>query len=103
MVGVVLEAQFIREEIADIRNLDVISGMVATENRLVGGHIACVRVWGLNAGKAAIATLLSLHRDAAAEYRESPEESGALAETPEEAALVLVANTILNLDAAVSK
>jgi hypothetical protein len=44
--------------------------------------------------------LEQLYDESLAEYRQLPEESAKLAETPESAALVLVAQTLLNLDAA---
>ncbi|RYD37191.1 MAG: hypothetical protein EOP85_17785 [Verrucomicrobiaceae bacterium] len=47
--------------------------------------------------------LVSLHGASAADYQNSPEESAKLAETPQSAALVLVANTILNLDSALTR
>jgi hypothetical protein len=50
-----------------------------------------------------IAELASLHADATAEYEKSPAESAKLADTPAAAALVLVANTILNLDSALTR
>jgi hypothetical protein len=48
-------------------------------------------------------TLASLHADATAEYRNSPKETRALADSPEQAALVLVANTLLNSDLALNR
>ncbi len=50
-----------------------------------------------------IDTLSSLLAEAAAAYQSKPEETAKLASTPEEAALVLTANTLLNLDAALTK
>ncbi len=50
-----------------------------------------------------LAHLASLREDAVAGYRESMDDAKKLGETPEEAALVLLANTILNLDAALTK
>jgi len=50
-----------------------------------------------------IAELASLHADAAAAYRDRPEESAKLGDSPEAAAMVLVANTILNLDSALNR
>lgn len=47
--------------------------------------------------------LLALHRDATTEFTSSLGQSKALADSPSQAALVLVANTILNLDAALTK
>jgi hypothetical protein len=47
--------------------------------------------------------LSELHAGALDEFSASPEESAKLAATPEEAALVLVANTLLNLDSALTK
>lgn len=52
---------------------------------------------------AMISELAGLHADAAADYRESPAEAAKLAESPEAAALVLTANTILNLDSALTR
>jgi hypothetical protein len=50
-----------------------------------------------------LAELASLHADAAAEFEKSPADSAKLAETPAAAALVVVANTILNLDSALNR
>ncbi len=47
--------------------------------------------------------LLALVQDAERSYRADPESSKAMAGTPREAALTLAANTILNLDAALTK
>jgi hypothetical protein len=47
--------------------------------------------------------LVSLHADASAAYTEAPEESAKLGPTPAAAALVLVANTLLNLDSALNR
>ncbi|RYD23391.1 MAG: DUF1553 domain-containing protein [Verrucomicrobiaceae bacterium] len=47
--------------------------------------------------------LVSLHGASAADYQNTPEESAKLGETPQAAALVLVANTILNLDSALTR
>jgi hypothetical protein len=65
--------------------------------------------WGLTQATQAapnpkhVQTLARLHKDATKTYKTLPSETKALAGTPEEAALVLVANTILNLDAATKK
>jgi hypothetical protein len=50
-----------------------------------------------------IATLAKLHADAKADYEQAPAESAKLAPTPDEAALVLVANTLLNSDIALNR
>ncbi len=50
-----------------------------------------------------IATLSKLHADAKADYEKTPAESAKLAPTPDEAALVLVANTLLNSDIALNR
>ncbi|RYD30492.1 MAG: hypothetical protein EOP87_16570 [Verrucomicrobiaceae bacterium] len=47
--------------------------------------------------------LVSLHDASTADYQNEPGESIKLAETPQAAALVLVANTILNLDSALTR
>lgn len=47
--------------------------------------------------------LVSLLEDLKAEYGKNPAESAKLGATPDEAALVLVANTILNLDSALNR
>ncbi len=52
---------------------------------------------------AMITELTALHRDAAAEYSKAPDLAAKLAPDPETAALVLTANTILNLDAALNR
>ena len=50
-----------------------------------------------------IGVLSDLYRDAAAAYAETPDQASKLAKTPEAAAMVLVANTILNLDSALTR
>lgn len=50
-----------------------------------------------------IAELTSLHATSTADYQKDPAQSATLAETPNAAALVLVANTILNLDSALTR
>jgi hypothetical protein len=52
---------------------------------------------------AVIDALLRLHADATAEYAKQPVEMKKLGATPEEAALVLVANTMFNLDSALNR
>lgn len=47
--------------------------------------------------------LAALHADCVSDYQENPAESAKLADTPAAAALVLVANTILNLDSALTR
>ena len=57
------------------------------------------RLLTLQAPSEEVATiLLRLHTEAAASYAEQPGESAKLAATPDQAALVLVANTLLNAD-----
>ena len=53
--------------------------------------------------KGELAQAEALFRDATEDYRSRPEEAKHLAETPEGAAMVLVANTILNLDSALTR
>ncbi|MDF1713586.1 MAG: PSD1 and planctomycete cytochrome C domain-containing protein [Akkermansiaceae bacterium] len=48
-------------------------------------------------------TLVQLHRDAMAELQKTPDDSARLANEPSLAALVIVANTILNSDAALNR
>jgi hypothetical protein len=50
-----------------------------------------------------IAALQRLHADATAEFVRQPAEMQKLGTTPSEAALVLVANTMLNLDSALNR
>ncbi len=52
---------------------------------------------------ATLAELTALHAAATADYQQTPAESAKLGETPAAAALVLVANTILNLDSAFNR
>jgi hypothetical protein len=47
--------------------------------------------------------LSALHADALADYQSHPDEAAALAPTPAAAALVLVANTLLNLDSTLTR
>jgi len=55
------------------------------------------------ASPAMIAELAALHADCVSDYQKDPAGSAKLAETPAAAALVLVANTILNLDSALTR
>jgi hypothetical protein len=50
-----------------------------------------------------LAVLADLYRDAASSYKETPDTAAKLADSPEAAAMVLVANTILNLDSALTR
>ncbi|MGB1131175.1 MAG: DUF1553 domain-containing protein, partial [Haloferula sp.] len=50
-----------------------------------------------------IDVLTSLHADTAADYLQKPDEAAKLADSPKDAALVLVANTLLNSDFALNK
>jgi len=50
-----------------------------------------------------IASLASLHAEAKADYEKQPAESAKLGASPDEAALVLVANTMFNLDSALTR
>jgi len=50
-----------------------------------------------------VQTLASLYADAKADYEKNPADSTKLAPTPDEAALVLVANTMFNLDSALTR
>ncbi len=50
-----------------------------------------------------IDTLTNLHTDAVVEYQADPAAAKHLAESPDQAALVLVANTLLNSDAALTR
>lgn len=56
-----------------------------------------------NAPPPVVATLAKLHADAKADYEKSPAEAMKLAPTADEAAMVLVANTLLNSDIALSR
>jgi len=56
-----------------------------------------------DADAATLETLASLHADARAEYERTPDESAKLAPSSDEAALVLVANTLLNSDLALNR
>jgi hypothetical protein len=49
---------------------------------------------------AMVQSLLKLHQTATSEFQQHPADSQKLGSTPEEAALVLVANTLFNLDLA---
>jgi len=51
----------------------------------------------------ALQALGDLHADAVTEYRSQPDEMKILAATPEDAAMILVANTMLNLDSALNR
>jgi hypothetical protein len=55
------------------------------------------------ASQEVLGELAALHAAARAEYEKSPEESAKLAASPDSAAFVLVANTILNLDSALNR
>jgi hypothetical protein len=55
------------------------------------------------ASPAMIDELVSLHADCVSIYQKDPAKSAKLADTPNAAALVLVANTILNLDSALTR
>lgn len=71
----------------------------------VGSWTACgVRLATSQAARRSdLETLTRLYQDALKEYSSRPTEVAHLAKTPEQAALVLVANAILNLDASLTK
>jgi hypothetical protein len=48
--------------------------------------------------KPVVQALLKLHQTATAEFQKNPADAKKLGATPEDAALVLVANTLFNLD-----
>jgi len=50
-----------------------------------------------------MAALATLHAEAKADYEKQPAESAKLGATPDEAALVIVANTMFNLDSALTR
>jgi hypothetical protein len=56
-----------------------------------------------DAPAAVIETLSKLHEASKADYEQAPAESAKLGATPEEAAMVLVANTLLNSDIALNR
>jgi hypothetical protein len=70
------------------------------EGWLARGHLLAT---GRPVPAADLRTLLALHADSLASCAADPAASGKLAPSPEEAALVIVANTLLNLDAALTK
>jgi hypothetical protein len=55
------------------------------------------------APKVMLDELLSLYADCFSDFQKNPAESAKLAQTPQDAALLLVANTILNLDSALTR
>jgi ABC-type nitrate/sulfonate/bicarbonate transport system substrate-binding protein len=50
-----------------------------------------------------VKALTSLYNDAKEDYEKNPAEAAKLGATPDEAALVLVANTMFNLDSALTR
>jgi hypothetical protein len=56
-----------------------------------------------NAPQKVVDALAKLHGDAKADYEKTPAESAKLAPTPDEAAMVIVANTLLNSDIALTR
>jgi Protein of unknown function (DUF1553) len=63
----------------------------------------CELAGGVAPEKRIIAALVDLQRSALARYQREPELAKKLASTPQEAALALVANAILNLDSTLTK
>ena len=55
------------------------------------------------ASDSTLIVLKQLHGDILAEFKSAPERSKKIGESPEEAALAVLANTLLNLDAAITK
>jgi hypothetical protein len=72
----------------------------ALEEQLAFGVLVCTQQ---EASPEMIAELLDLHSALLEEYRGNPAESAKLGASPEDAAMVLVANTILNLDSALTR
>lgn len=72
----------------------------ALEEQLAFGVLVCTQQ---EASPEMIEDLLDLHGALLEEYRGNPAESAKLGASPEDAAMVLVANTILNLDSALTR
>jgi Protein of unknown function (DUF1549)/Protein of unknown function (DUF1553)/Planctomycete cytochrome C len=68
--------------------------------QLAFGVLLCTQT---EASSEMIRELAALHADVKSEYAADPELSARLGSTPDEAALVLVANTILNLDSSLNR
>lgn len=68
--------------------------------RLAFGHLLATQQ---EASPATLDDLAALHRDASADYAKNPDLATKLAPDPDSAALVLTANTLLNLDAALNR
>jgi hypothetical protein len=83
--------------------------LAARMRREGGDHLrqqiarGCELAHGQTPDKKSLAALLDLHRRSLNRYEREPELALKLAGTPAEAALALVANAILNLDAALTK
>jgi hypothetical protein len=68
--------------------------------RLAFGHLLATQH---DASPATLDDLVSLHHDATADYTRNPGLAAKLATDPDSAALVLIANTLLNLDTALNR
>ncbi len=80
------------------RRMETHSGSL--ENQLAFGYELCTQQ---PPSTGIVAELVALHTEAAADYRNNPGEAAKLGTTPEAAAMVLTANTILNLDSALNR
>ena len=75
------------------------TGTTASERIVAGYKLITLQ----DAPAAVVSSLSKLHADAKADYEKAPAESAKLAATPDEAAMVLVANTLLNSDIALNR
>ena len=70
------------------------------ESRIKHGYLLSTQQMASND---TISVLIQLHADILADFKSSPENSRKIGKSPEDAALTLIANTLLNLDAAITK
>jgi hypothetical protein len=75
-------------------------GGSGTEQQIAHGYELAT---GRAPGPAVLRDLLALYQDAAAQYEREPQLAAKLSDSPQRAALAVVANTILNLDVVLTK
>lgn len=100
-----LQALVTLNDPAHIEFAQALAKRMADHTKDTGGQLAYA--WKLltlqEVDRETLKTLTNLHRDLVTEIKSNPGDTARLADSPEQVALVLVANTLLNSDAALNR